>query len=372
MEPLQVISIVAPPVAFLLGGLGALLVVRAPGVNPGVVVQKADVQTRGRSRVGLWVMLASLMIAPLRLIPNSAFIWISNLRIPGAVRQMPAMSLLITLGSSAGIVVVGYVVAWWFFQRIDWADVGLATGWYATFAQRLFLWLAFGLFLTWPITVPVQTVGVARFASEIPGAWVGQQWLGVAQSVIGHGLGLWAAGSILRQVAGRYDRFFKDASRLITLILLIALTSTLAQGVLQLFQQFSRILLPPPLNGSAGVRWIPSALPLLAYLLAIPVVRRIDWQTVEARSSWWPSALEEVLIYMTLSAWLAWPFGLPQIILTRILPAVLPAFVLTLRHVVVSAVALVVLYLVFLYSPGGERGTGAWEQGCEGEGRRQG
>jgi len=245
---------------------------------------------------------------------------------------------------------------------------GHATDWYATFWQRLFLFLALGLFLTWPVMVPLQVVGMARFGSEIRGAWIGQQWVGIAQAVIGYVLGLWAAGSILRRMAGRYDRFFKDANRLITLVLLIALTSMLAQGVLQLFGLLGQVLqpiLPRPENhllsfspdSTAGVRWILNALPLSSYVLAVPVMRRIEWDAVEERSGWRPSALEEVLIFLTLSAWLAWPFVLLQLIITGTLPALIPGFTLTLRHVAIAVVALVVLYLVFLYNPGGEAGA---------------
>jgi len=371
MKTASAIVRAAQPVAFLLGGLGAWLIVRAPGVDLSAAIRDADARTRRRSRAVLWLILTGLMAAPFGFVSNDALFWVYSLRVPGTLHQMPALSLLTMLGSSAGLV-AGYALAWWFFRRIDWAGVDLATGWRGTFWQRLFLFLAFGLFLTWPIMVPLQVVAMARFGSQVSGAWVGQQWVGIAQSVIGHALGLWAAGSILRRVAGRYDRFFKDASRLITLVLLISLTSMLAQGVLQLFGLLGQVLqpvLPRPGNvllqtGSpATLRWMLSTLPLLSYLVAIPVMRRIDWDTVEEHSGWRPSVLEEVLIFLTLSAWLAWPFALSQLIITGTLPALLPNFALTLRHVAVTAVALVVLYLVFLCSPGSEAGVEAGEQG---------
>lgn len=98
----------------------------------------------------------------------------------------------------------------------------------------------------------------------------------------------------------------------------------------------------------------------MSYLLAVPVIRQIDWDTVEARSGWRPSALGEVLIFLTLSAWLAWPFVLLQLIITGTLPTLLPGFALTLRHAAIAVVALVVRYLVFLYNPGGEESAGGW------------
>lgn len=364
MDYVNTIATASQPVAYVLGGLGAWLVVRAAGVDLSAVARDADARTGRRGRAVLWLILAGLMAAPFRFVSNDALFWVYSLRVPGTLHQMPALSLLATLGSSAGIV-AGYLLAWWFFRRIDWAGVGQTTGWHSTFWQRLFLFLALGLFLTWPIMAPLQVVAMARFGSQLSGASVGQQWVGIAQSLIGYVLGLWAAGSILRRVAGRYDRFFKDANRLITLVLLIALTSMLAQGVVQLFDLLNQVLQPflshpqnmlafPPAS-PASVRWMLNELPLLAYLMAIPVMRRIDWEGVEARSGWRPSALEEVLIFLTLSAWLAWPFVLLKLIITGALPALLPGFALTFRHVAVAVVALVVLYLAFLYNPGSEK-----------------
>ena len=367
MDYVNTIVAASQPVAYVLGGLGAWLAVRAAGVDLSAVIRAADARTGRRGRAVLWLILTGLMATPLSFVSTDVLFWVYSLRVPGTLRLMSALSLLTTLGSSAGLV-AGYALAWWFFRRIDWAGVSQATGWHSTFWQRLFLFLAFGLFLTWPVMVPLQVVGMARFGSQVSGAFGGQQWVGIAQSLIGHALGLWAAGSILRRVTGRYDRFFKDAGRLITLVLLIALTSMLAQGVLQLFGLLGQVLqpiLPRPENhllsfspdSTAGVRWILNVLPLLSYLLAIPVMRRIDWDTVEERSGWRPSVLEEVLIFLTLSAWLAWPFALLKLSITRTLPALLPGFALTLRHVAVAVVALVVLYLVFLYNPGGEEGV---------------
>lgn len=350
------------PIAFLVGALGAWLVVRAPGVNPGAVVRDAGPRARRRSRAILWVILAGLIAAPLRQIARTAFDWIGLLRMPDVLQRIPTISLVISGGTVAGLV-VGYLLVWLFYQRIDWTNLHLATGWHPTRAQRLFLFLAFGLFLTWPIAVPLQMVGVARASLDTsqPTAWQG--WINIARSVIGHGLGLWAAGTILRRIAGRYDPFTEDAGRLVPAILLIALTSMLAQGVLNLFGLFDQIVqsFAPGPQGAAPIvpnspvvaRLILTALPLLAYLLATPVMRRIDWSRVEDRAGWHPSALDEVLIFLTLAAWLSWPFELPRLITTSVLPAVFPNFTLMLSHVIVAAAALVVLYLVFVYSPGG-------------------
>ncbi len=361
MDIMQLITALVQILALILGVVGAALVVRAPGVNPSGLVDSIGPRTRRRARAVLWVVLAGLILAPLREIASEVILWVRIVRSPDTLSQIPPASLVITVGTTAGVI-AGYVLAWLLFQRLDWTAIGRRTGWHPSLAQRLFLFLALGLFLTWPIAVPLQIAGLALSAARTQQDVVLQSSVGIIQSLIGHGLGLFAAGSILRRIDGRHERYFEPSRTLINGIVLIALTSMLAQGVLHLFSLTNALFQSMlPLLGASAVnvsverttmRLILQGLPLLAYVPAVFLIRRIDWDVMEERSGWRPAALDEVLIFLTLAVWLTWPLQLPQLVLSTILPALFPNFSVVLAHVIVAAVTAIALYGVFVYNPG--------------------
>jgi len=114
MDNINTIMAASQPVAYVLGGLGAWLIVRAAGVDLSAVTRDADARTGRRGRAVLWIILAGLMAAPLRFVSNDVLFWVYSLRVPDTLRSMSALSLLTTLGSSGGLV-AGYLLAWWFF-----------------------------------------------------------------------------------------------------------------------------------------------------------------------------------------------------------------------------------------------------------------
>lgn len=386
MQTIQTLQTwVIPLLAYSLGVLGAWLVVRMPAVNPAAIAKNDGSQARRLSRIVLWVILAGLIATPLEFTANVVLSWIGTRYAPsGALPKGAALSLVAFCAS----LVLGYTLAWWLFRRVDWTGIAADTGWHPTRRQRLLLLLAFGMLLTWPVIVSAQIgvnlmrdtnvllAGDVRFARQV-------RFL-VAQLIVAYGLGLWMAGSVLRQIGSRPRQLFREGgSRFTSFVLFITLAGVLAEGVLHLLNLLDglfRPLLYPPLFGGgeplnlgsspldvAVMRLDPVVLPLLAYLPAFLVVRRIDWQAIGDRAGlpvparqtgWRPLRPAKALVFLTLGAWLAWPFGLLRQLVLALWPEVQPLFV-TARHLLFVPVIAVLVYLLFLYSPGDA--GGAWE-----------
>lgn len=359
MDRISTFLAIIRPLALLLGAAGALLVARDPGLELQTIPRDSGPATTQRGRAILWLILTGLIAAPFRVLLTEIVGWINILPGPERIRPIPVSSLLLSLGALAGLL-FGFLLTWLLLRRGDWAVLRLRTGWRPSPLQHVFLWLALGLFLAWPVVLPIQLVGTAVAASGLSDLPALLGWFSVLQSVVAYGLALWSAGSILRQLGHRWEPFFQSRGRLTLAALLVAATGLLAHGVLELFQTVNRTLngLIPAIGDSvasgplAGL--ILDALPVLAYLVAIPIVRAIDWEAIAARTGWRTSALDEVLVYLTLAAWLAWPFGLPALIVRSLLPMVAPRLTVTLQHVVLATVVLVLLYLLLLYNPSRE------------------
>lgn len=87
-------------------------------------------------------------------------------------------------------------------------------------------------------------------------------------------------------------------------------------------------------------------------LILMPTTPRSQIGGTDSSNSNWHFVAELSKIE---GAWLAWPFDLMRFVVTGLLPAMLPGFALTLNRIVIAAVAVVVLYLALVYSPGGAR-----------------
>jgi hypothetical protein len=356
MDRISVFLAIVRPLALFVGALGALLIARDPALAPQAVARNAGPSTVRRGRAILWLILTGLIAAPFRVLLTEIAAWISILPRPERLRPVPVGSLLLSLGAIAGLL-FGFGLTWLLLRRLEVQAVQVRTGWRPSPMQRVFLWLALGLFLAWPVALPIQIVGVGvgwRGLADLA-AWQG--WFGIVQSIVGYGLALWAAGNILRRVGSHWQPYFKRPGRLTAAILLVTATGLLADGLLQFFQVVNAVIGAlvsvigaGPASGQVAAL-ILDGLPALVYLLAIPVVRSIDWEAIAARTGWRPSALDEVLVYLALAAWLAWPFSLPSLVVRSVLPTLAPGLVLAFPHVVLAAVVVIVLYLVLLYVP---------------------
>jgi hypothetical protein len=102
-------------------------------------------------------------------------------------------------------------------------------------------------------------------------------------------------------------------------------------------------------EGASVLELVTLALPLLSIPLAARIMARIDWTAIEERVGWFPSRRQERLGTLGLAAWLAWPFRMPETLLTEARTRAWSedAGLTLLAAVVVTAL----VYLFFFYRP---------------------